>query len=106
MEPGIYALAGAIIGGLFTYLSSQRSGYVAGLERELRRIKKAHITACQQIKGYYHLEARYMVEMGKLTNQAERTVQINYRDVVEIAGHPRPNWTAKDADYAIAELDG
>ncbi|MDO8813536.1 MAG: hypothetical protein Q7J38_16135 [Gallionella sp.] len=106
MEPSIYALAGAFIGGLFTYLSSQRGGYVAGLERELRRIKKAHVTACQQIKGYYHLEALYMAEIAKLTNQAERTVQIKYRDDAEIAGHPRPNWTARDADNAIAELDG
>jgi len=106
MEQSFFVLAGAFIGGLFTYLSAYRGSYVSGLERELRRIKSKHLAACQQIKAYYYLEARYVTEISKLTEQTEQTVKIKNRDDVEMAGYPRPNWTARDADNAIAELDG
>ena len=106
MEPSLYALAGAFVGGLFTYLSAQRGNYVATLEKELRRIKRRHVTACQQIKAFYHLETLYTSEISRHSEQAAQTVKIKYRNEVEIAGYPRPNWTEKDADNAIAELDG
>ena len=104
-EPSDYVLAGAFVGGLFTYLSAQRGGYVTGLERKLQRTRNKHVAACQQIKGYYKLETLYMAEVARLTSQAEQTIQIRYRDDVEVSGFSRPSWTARDADNAIADLD-
>lgn len=105
MESGIYVMAGAFVGGLFSFLSARRAGYVAGMEKELQRNKNRHILACQQIKAYYHLEALYVTEMAKLTGQAEQTIQIKFRNDVEVAGNVRPTWTARDADNEIMGLD-
>lgn len=105
MESGIFVLAGAFIGGLFSFLTAQRGSHVAGLEKKLRRIEKVHVTACQQIKAYYRLETFYKAELAKLTSQAEQTVQIKFRTDVENAGFSRPTWTERDAENAIVDLD-
>jgi hypothetical protein len=104
MESGLYAVIGAFVGGLFSFLASQRGWYVSSLERELERIKKTRNLACQQVKAYYQLECRYVAEVAALMNQPEQTVRVRFRDDVENEFGTRPSWTARDAEEKISEL--
>lgn len=97
-------LAGAIVGGLFTYLAARRSDHIARLEDKIRRLSKNYASACRQIEGYYHLETKYCFEVAKLTSQPENQTKIKFRDAVESDGHERPLWTAKDAKSAIKDI--
>ena len=104
MESGFYVVIGVFIGGLFSYLSAQRAGHVASLERELARIKRSHNSACQQVKAYYQLESRYASEVSAMMDQPRQTVQNRFRDDVEQEFGIRPTWTARDVEKEIADL--
>jgi hypothetical protein len=104
MESGVYVIVGALVGGLFTFLSAQRTGYVSSLEKELAKVKRGRDAACQQIKAYYQLECRYAAEVSTMLNQSEQTVRIRFRNDIESEIGIRPSWTARDAEKELSEL--
>jgi hypothetical protein len=89
---GVFALAGALIGGLFTLLAA-RVGY------KWEKAKSTITKLCRQVSSYYKLEELYKVEVSRHNpeSKAPKTVQQDMRDQVEILGFDRPTMTAKDA---------
>lgn len=98
---GSFVVAGALVGGLFSYLGARRQDSFRTQENELKKLRKNYIDACQQISAYYQLEALYCKKVASLTSQPEQQIKIKFRDSVENSGYQRPQWTSKDANDAI-----
>jgi hypothetical protein len=93
----ISVIVAAGLGGILTYLGSRSKREVEKLNEKLAKLRKKHRTACEQVQGYYKLEAAYCEEVAKLTGKAKETVKIEFRDRVENDDFPRPVWTFRDA---------
>ena len=89
---GVFTLGGAVIGGLFTYLSARISHNWTRAKTDSERLTK-------QVEGYHTLEGFYKEDMAKLDpgHRQPKTILQEMRDRVEESGCARPTMTANDA---------
>ena len=83
---GIFTLAGASIGVLYTWLNNRK-------DRNAQNV----IKLVAQVTSYWQLEKLYCKAISDLTNQKERTVMQDYRDKVEDMEYERPTLTEREA---------
>lgn len=90
---GLFALGGALVAGLFTYLAA-RVGH--RWDRARSDIQKLS----EQVAAYHKLEELYKVELAvnDPAHRAAKTIQQDMRDKVQGEdGHVRPEMTAHEA---------
>lgn len=97
---GFFAIAGAVVGGLFTYLAA-RVGH--RWNEATRRIAEMG----EQVAAYHALEQAYMLELHHADPElgAPGTIQTRMRDrVQQLPGFVRPEMTANRARRVVARF--
>jgi len=88
---GLFAIAGAAVGGLCTVAASL-------IERRWDRAKRDIQTLTEQVEAYYQLERLYKQEMAVLTGKSAKTVMEQMRtQVAENKLLARPTMTSDQA---------
>ena len=94
MLTGSFALAGALIGGLVTYMAARVGHRWDRAQRQIIRL-------CDQVSSFYQLEQLYKVELAKLDPQgrSSETIMKDFRSRVEQSGeYERPSMTSLAAN--------
>lgn len=78
---GLFALGGAIIGGLFTYLAARVGQHWIKAQRDIARL-------CDEVAAYYQLEQLYKDEVAALSHggRSAATVMKEMRSKVAESG--------------------
>ena len=88
---GLFAIAGAAVGGGFTIGATF-------IERSWGRAKRDIRNLADQVAAYYQLERLYEDEMAVLTGKASKTIVEQMRTRVEENGsYVRPRMTSNEA---------
>lgn len=87
---GLFALAGALIGGLFTYLAARIGQRWAKAQKDIAQL-------CDQVAAYYQLEQLYKDELALVdpTRRSSATIMKEMRGRVADSGEfERPSMTS------------
>ena len=88
---GLFAIAGAAVGGACTVAASL-------IERRWGRAKRDIHTLTEQVEAYYQLERLYKQEVAELTGKSAKTVMEQMRtQVAESELFVRPTMTSDQA---------
>lgn len=94
---GLFALGGAMIGGLFALLSQYVSAKKREKDYQLRKL-------ADQVEAYWNLEKLYMEELGRCENNNAKSIQIAFRDRVEQEHGVRPEYTPSKVEKIMNNL--
>jgi hypothetical protein len=87
---GMFALAGALMGGLISYATTR-------IDRRWDRVQRDIARLCDQVSAYYQLEQMYKAELARLdpAGRSEKTILEDMRSRVEKSGDfERPSMTS------------
>lgn len=90
---GLFALLGAVVGGLFTYFGAKAGHDWAKAKADIVRL-------CDQVAAYHKLEELYKEDLAKAdpVRGKPKTLMEGMRESVqELPGFVRPNMSANEA---------
>jgi len=92
LAAGIFAILGAIVGGIFTLLAARAGNQWARARRHICRLSG-------QVAAYHRLEELYKEALASADPElgSTRTILLAMRDHVESEGLTRPQMTGRDA---------
>ena len=88
--PGLFALAGALLGGLISYATTR-------VDRRWARAERTIAQLCDQVGAYYLLEQLYKEEMASIDplGRSSKTIMEDMRArVAQSADFERPSMTS------------
>lgn len=96
---GLFALAGALLGGMISYATTRIDRRWARAERTIRQL-------CDQVAAYYQLEQLYKDEVARL-DPSGRSAKIIMEDMRTRVSHSgefvRPSMTSLEATKRLSE---
>ena len=85
---GLFALAGALLGGLISYATTR-------IDRRWSRAERQIAQLCDQIAAYYQLEQLYKEELSRLDGRSPKSIMEDMRSKVAQSGEfERPSLTS------------
>lgn len=87
---GIFALSGALVGGLISYI-------IARSAKETKTLKSQVNMLSKQVISYWNLEKLYSEEINNLLSKPTKTILQEYREKIESMDLERPTMTQKEA---------
>jgi hypothetical protein len=87
----VAGVAGAFVGGLFSWLAARTGARWTEAQKELVRLAR-------QVAAYHRLESLYAERLGTATGANPATIRVQLRDEVERLGLERPEVTQKEAE--------
>ena len=91
---GIFALSGALLGGLISFLIARNA-------KELNTLKSQVNILSKQVISYWNLEKLYSIDLSKHISKAPKTVLQEYREKIVAMNLDRPTMTENEAQKIL-----